>query len=715
MDRPSTPRWLSLLVVAGVGALLFASACQGPNAEDVLRNRPCEPGTMACAPGYVCDLATLRCVDGSEGVGGGEPMPSVCDGPEDCPPPESPCERVVCVNDRCGVEAEPVGLPAATQVDGDCRAEICDGNGSTESRVDPDDIPDDGNPCTLDQCNDGDPENAPLGEGEGCDDGGLCDDGGTCVQCISASDCTDLPPDGECHQRQCSNGQCVSSFTASGTPVEAQSLGDCQVAVCDGAGEVVQAPDDGDVPDDANDCTTDACVAGAPTFSAKSVGAPCGPSGQCNGMSQCVGCVSAQDCGTNSACVAHTCNSGTCEVVYTPPATPLPANQQTAGDCQQLQCNGTGAVLSVSASLDVPIDDGNACTGETCVSGAPQHPPEPLNTSCPQGVCNGAGSCGACNNASQCPNQGSVCQTATCANQTCGLDPLPNGTQAPASSQTAGDCAVLVCDGMGATMANPSPSDTPDDNNDCTQDQCAGSMPDHQPSPAGTSCGVGGACDGAGMCNEAGKADGATCVLGSECASSHCTDGVCCDTSCSGTCEVCGGIAATAPAGQCGPVASGEDPDVECSASQTCNGSGGCGFSCGQAPQAPGGTCPATCTGGCIGDVCQIDCNGAQSCKDATVACPEGWACEVQCGSTESCNNLVVDCPLRYTCNVLCSGDCQGLDLQCDTGTCDLFCGGGASCLGAGITCGGNACQATCQGGVKPSVSCGSACTCSPC
>jgi len=710
----SLHRWVPLLCAATGGAALLISACQGPELDGVLRDRACEPETQACAPGYICDQATQRCVlTGTEG-GGGTGLGD-CDGPSDCPAASSACERVRCIDHRCATEAEPVGVRPVDQTPGDCQVEICDGNGRTETRLDPEDTPDDGNSCTDDRCNDGEPESAPLAVGESCDDGGICNDSAGCVQCVTASDCTDLPADGECHQRRCLEGQCVSSFTPQGTLVQAQSLGDCQVATCDGAGAIVDTPDDGDVPDDANDCTIDVCVAGAPTFTPKNVGTACGAVGQCNGTGQCVGCVTAQDCGTNTACVAHTCNNGTCDVVYTPAATDLPSNQQTDGDCQSLQCNGTGGIVSADANLDLPTDDGNACTDETCVAGSAQHPSTPLNSACPQGYCNGSGSCGACNGPSQCPNQGSICETATCISQTCGIDPLPSGTQAPAASQTDGDCAVLVCDGMGSTTANASPGDTPEDNNDCTQDQCSGNMPSHTPYPAGTSCGSSGACDGAGMCNQATKANGASCANPGECASGHCADGVCCASACNGTCEACAGPLATAPVGQCGPISAGEDPGLECSASQTCDGSGSCGFICGQKPQAPGGSCPAACTGGCAGDVCQVDCNGPSSCENDTVTCPEGWACEVQCGGASSCNGVAVECPSRYACEVLCTGDCDGLQLQCDTGACELFCGGGNRCKDAAVNCGGNECEATCQGGVTPSVACGAACSCNPC
>ena len=59
-----------------------------------------------------------------------------------------------------------------------------------------------------------------------------------------------------------------------------------------------------------------------------------------------------------------------------------------------------------------------------------------------------------------------------------------------------------------------------------------------------------------------GPADlGKTCASGTECSTGFCTDGVCCNTECKGTCESCGQAATK---GTCSPIPEGMDPDVEC-------------------------------------------------------------------------------------------------------------------------------------------------------
>jgi hypothetical protein len=91
------------------------------------------------------------------------------------------------------------------------------------------------------------------------------------------------------------------------------------------------------------------------------------------------------------------------------------------------------------------------------------------------------------------------------------------------------------------------------------------------------SCSAETACDGTGKCKAAG---GSTCASGAECASGFCSDGVCCDTACKGTCMSCkipGRI------GTCSPYQAGTDPETECGAGtgickSSCDGLGKCAF-----------------------------------------------------------------------------------------------------------------------------------------
>jgi hypothetical protein len=116
----------------------------------------------------------------------------------------------------------------------------------------------------------------------------------------------------------------------------------------------------------------------------------------------------------------------------------------------------------------------------------------------------------------------------------------------------AGECAA--CDGAltGAAdgMCAPVTAGT-DPDNDC----------------GGTTCTAAGVCA---------LQNGDTCASGAECASTFCTDSVCCDMACGGLCESClGAVVGSGSDGTCGFVADMTDPENECPG-QSCDGAGGC-------------------------------------------------------------------------------------------------------------------------------------------
>ncbi len=214
------------------------------------------------------------------------------------------------------------------------------------------------------------------------------------------------------------------------------------------------------------------------------------------------------------------------------------------------------------------------------------------------------------------------------------------------------------------------------------------------------------------------KAGGTSCSGNDQCASTFCTDSVCCNVACNGTCESClGAQTEGGQTGTCSPVTGTTDPSDECGA-QVCNGVNACVDLCGFEPVPPGGMCPAACTGGCAAGTCTIDCS-VTNCN-AAVTCPAGFACNIVCNGNSQCQNGVFACPANYGCNVSCAGNqgCRDLTVNCSaTGACDLLCGSEANvCSGADLVCAANDCVATCNGSSKPTVMCsGGACACTPC
>lgn len=736
MFRPERSRRFSLRAAAvafasGVG-LLGAASCESAPIDEILAGKACGP-KGECAAGYVCNgsnvcvpeggtggatTSTSSVSSGTGGAGGAHHCMSITD----CDPPPNPCETPVCIGGTCGTIAVPSGttLPPDQQTAGDCKLATCDGIGNIVAHNDDADLPGDGTVCTEDLCTSGVPSHVRRQVGATCAENGgkLCDPSGACVECLSASDCTSLPSDSECRVRACNAGKCEQTFTMAGTAVSAQTAADCKKRVCDGAGAIVVQADALDVPDDGNDCTDDVCQGQTPTFTPKASNSPC-MAGACNSVGQCIGCTSPTDCsGTDGFCGTRTCDASTCGYQYASAGTALPSAAQITGDCRRLECNGFGGVGTAIDDTDSPLDDGNACTLEVCASGATLHPAAAFDAPCSVGgtVCDGAGSCVACNHSNQCPNMGTVCQDAACASHQCAIVDRMSGAPADAGAQTKGDCAIVTCDGTGA--ANPPTPDNGDpfiDGNDCTNDLCVGGVPSNPPTAAGASCGVGGTCNGAGSCTGANKPLGSVCSVGSECASQLCVDGVCCGEGCGGACEACSGSSTAEADGTCGAILAGQDPDVECPNGETC-GPAGCTFQCGAQPSPPGGTCPMACTGGCSNGVCIIDCNASSACSGAQIVCPPGFDCQVLCGGTGSCSNASVACPERYACDVVCGGSCTNLNLACDTGVCSLSCGAGAVCSGATVGCGDSSCAASCNGSsIFPSVNCGPSCDCTTC
>jgi hypothetical protein len=100
-------------------------------------------------------------------------------------------------------------------------------------------------------------------------------------------------------------------------------------------------------------------------------------------------------------------------------------------------------------------------------------------------------------------------------------------------------------------------------------------------------CVAGSECDeGTGQCSVP-RPLGSACNPGgngSDCASGHCVDGVCCDTPCTGMCSACTQARTGVASGTCAPVSAGQDPDDECEdegpstcgQDGTCDGAGAC-------------------------------------------------------------------------------------------------------------------------------------------
>ncbi|MDI1475099.1 hypothetical protein [Polyangium sp. y55x31] len=205
------------------------------------------------------------------------------------------------------------------------------------------------------------------------------------------------------------------------------------------------------------------------------------------------------------------------------------------------------------------------------------------------------------------------------------------------------------------------------------------------------------------------KNDGAPCLVGIECNSGHCTDGVCCNEECKDACHACN---QPGDVGSCQPVPVGADacstPGELCDAEGTC--------ACGVAKPPTGQSCPGGWLESSPG-TCLKTCGGGQ-CRNTTIDCPAGFHCVVDCNGMDACSDgTVINCPAGHACEVICSAKntCQGMGgkVQCSAdGPCKLTCSGShGTCQDLTFTCGDNLCEASCTSTYKATVVKGNACS----
>jgi hypothetical protein len=306
------------------------------------------------------------CAGCGDATGDGETGPASCKADADCKD-DDPCSTETCVDGTCAFEEAPDGDAAeADQVAGDCVRIACKG-GRADYLADDGDIDDDHEPCTLDLCEGGTPSHlaqidqvpCQVGLGEGfcvnavcivscntedadsaCDDLRPCTEdaclGGTCGhRDVEGTAPEAYQTEGDCLELRCVDGEeapvpddedapqtsnpCIVSTCSSGELVEElvpegqlaatdPEPGDCSGYLCDGNGGPTSEVDDGDVPDDDNECTIDACQDGSPTFIPEPPETPCGDGNVCNGGGTCCVPITCADVEVECGPVNDGCN-----------------------------------------------------------------------------------------------------------------------------------------------------------------------------------------------------------------------------------------------------------------------------------------------------------------------------------------------------------------------------------------------------------------------
>lgn len=419
-------------------------------------------------------------------------------------------------------------------------------------------------------------------------------------------------------------------------------------------------------------CSVAVCMDGSCETRSESIGTPCneGSPGVCDGQGACVECTLPENCVgiIEDQCTKRACVNHICEVKYLGPESPASPTFQQPGDCKAVVCDGLGGTKSINDDTDTPNDD-NGCTTDSCLNGTKVFTAVAMGTNCGvNSYCNSTGQCQGCLEGAHCAGSYDFCKQPTCNSGVCGVSYTADGIPLPSFDQTAKDCQVRECDGNGNIVARVDTTDVSVDDNACTRDECgADGTPFNPPEPENTACGAAGeVCDGNGTCRQP---HGTPCSTGSECVSTYCVDGVCCENACNGTCLACNVSSMTA--GMCTVVPFGQQDEYSsapCTDASTCDGNGTC-------KKNDGETCALA--SDCLSDFC-VDgrcCVSActTQCKACNVAGLVGTCANIPKGSTDDAAMLLCNgtkaCDGNGACK-LANGQPCTTDGECVSGNC---------------------------------------------
>ena len=154
----------------------------------------------------------------------------------------------------CAEQAKPQGTPTPNETAGDCKKHACDAAGAESITNDDADLPaDDGNACTTEACNAGQPQHDPKPTGAACGDATQACTNGMENQpdtCDAASQCQ-TNDNKSCGAYACGANACNTSCMADG---------DCASGNYCNAGACVAKLADGATCVGSNECSSSFCV-----------------------------------------------------------------------------------------------------------------------------------------------------------------------------------------------------------------------------------------------------------------------------------------------------------------------------------------------------------------------------------------------------------------------------------------------------------------------
>lgn len=309
-------------------------------------------GVMACStidlPDGALDATTAQ---GNE-----------CNDSADCSAPDAICVERFCELGYCRQRFTAAGTPTASQLEGNCQIETCDGAGESVLQSDADDPFDDGNVCTADSCGQAGPSNEPLAEGTPCMQGGgiKCNYAGVCVPCLDAADCLGACGAGTCI---CSKGSCLDASCEDGVKNGSETGQDC--------GGDCNPCADGEPCNDGSDCSSEICTDDGLCASASCTdGARNGLETDidCGGPS-CPGCSAGQVCAQmdGSDCVSGVCSRGLCQAATCTDA--VHNGTESDIDCGGSDCQGCLGGQKCNGTADCHMT--LTCVKDLCVPPTP--------------------------------------------------------------------------------------------------------------------------------------------------------------------------------------------------------------------------------------------------------------------------------------------------------------------------------------------------------
>ena len=531
-------------------------------------------------------------------------------------------------------------------------------------------------------------------------------------QCVAGS-CGKSPNGADCTTNDgCSSGYCVDSVCCSvpcaGSCVscaQTGSKGRCQPLPAGQADPACQA----------SDRTT------------------CGRNGLCDGFGSCTLFPENTVCGPSSCAGLSEITPRTCDGHGT-------CGESGLVDCSPFLC--TNNACSHICTTDTDCEDGHQCvpqtingvTTGTCGKMKPGQicadPTECESGQCVDGVCcqtSCTGACRSCNLPSspgQCLNvaKGATDPRSTCKDlgaTSCSTNGVCDGTGAcqtyPAGTVCGSESCVAgvhsqpsTCNASGQCEASPGTPCVPYVCNGTTcYNICTSSSSQCVPGTfcVNSSCGL--------------KPNGAECSAGTECKSSFCAQGVCCNAACTSACMSCD---LPGSLGLCNAVTDGSpDPQGQCAETPQAN--------CGTTGSCKGGECDHFAAGlGCKPAVCASisaetpasNCDGKGACATpANISCGsfvcDSGACKTICTEDTDCN--LPDICANNSCGLKVNGAaCTKAD-ECQSGfctegvCCNTACSSAASgglcktCKATGTTAAGT-CHNVPTGGSEPNALC---------